>query len=248
MKIGIVGAGNIGTILARRLARAGHDVSIANSRAPQTVADAALSTGAAAVWAADVTKDADVVITSVNMGQIPDIAVLVAQAPPDAVVIDTSNYFPHRDGVIDALQGSGRTESLWVQEHYGRPITKAWNTITTDSFAQKTSEPGAHARVALPVAGDDAEARATAMALVETTGFEAFDAGGLAESWRQQPGTPAYTTDLTAAQLPGALSRADANRSARRRDLLWAVLTERIEAEGALPGPERQLALTRALF
>lgn len=248
MKIGIIGAGSIGAILARRLARAGHEVKIANSRAPETVESAALTTGATPVWAAEVTEGADVVITSVGMGRIPDVAPLVAKAPTAAVIIDTGNYHPPRDGVIDALVEGRTVESLWVQEQYGRPITKAWNTITDVSFAEKTSEPFATGRIALPVAGDDDGARALVMDLVETTGFEAYDAGVLAQSWRQQPGTPVYMADLTAEELSAALARADANRSWRRRDLLWAVWSERIEAEGGTPRPERLLALARAIF
>lgn len=247
MRIGIIGAGSIGTILARRLARAGHEVSVANSRAPETVNTAALTTGATAVWAADTTTDADVVIVSVNMGKIPDVAALVSKAPAGAVVLDTSNYFPFRDGVIEGL-GDGQTESLWVQEQYGRPIVKAWNTITTASFASKAMERGTPGRIALPVVADDDAHRAIGMSLVEQTGFDAFDAGVIADSWRQQPGTPAYTTDLTADQLPGALAKADARAAARRRELMIQILDERTEAEGTFPGPDFLLALTRVLF
>ncbi|MFQ1000914.1 NADPH-dependent F420 reductase [Modestobacter sp. SSW1-42] len=247
MEIGIIGAGNIGRILAERLARAGHDVSIANSRAPETVDASALSTGATAVWAADAAQDADVVIVSVNFGQIAGMAELIAKAPADAVVIDTSNYFPHRDGVIDAVE-NGQVESEWVQEQYGRPIVKAWNSITTASFRDKAMPTGTAGRIALPIVADDDAQRAVGMRLVEETGFDAFDAGVIADSWRQQPGTPAYTTDLTTEELPAALDRAQRNSSARRRDLMMAVYQERVQADGKEPDPDRQLALTRAMF
>ncbi|XKK39001.1 NAD(P)-binding domain-containing protein [Nocardiopsis sp. ARC36] len=246
MRIGILGAGKIGSTLAERLSKAGHEVSVANSRDPKTVNAAALSTGATPVWAADVTAGADVVVVSVNLGQIPDVATLVSQAPAGATIIDTSNYFPHRDGVVEAIE-NGQVESLWVQEQYQRPVVKAWNAITTGSFDEKASQPGSAGRIAIPVAADDETQRATAMALVEETGFDAFDAGVLADSWRQQPGTPAYTTDLTIDQLPAALAKADARYSARRRDLMMAVVSERIEAEGELDH-DRLIALVRALF
>jgi predicted dinucleotide-binding enzyme len=247
MKIGIIGAGNIGRILAERLSRHGHDVSIANSRAPETVDASALSTGATAVWAADASVGADVVIVSVNFGQIPGMADLIAKAPADAVIIDTSNYFPLRDGVIEAVE-AGQVESEWVQERYGRPIVKAWNTITTASFRDKATPAGSPARIALPIVADDDAGRAVGMRLVEETGFAAFDAGVIADSWRQQPGSPVYTTDLTAEELPAALDRAQRDRSALRRDLMMKVYLERIDADGHEPDPARQLALTRAMF
>ncbi len=247
MRIGIIGAGSIGSTLARRLSRVGHDVRVANSRAPETIRAAALSAGATAVWANEATVDADAVIVSVNFGQIPSVADLVAGAPAGAVIIDTANYFPARDGVIAAVE-AGQVESAWVQEQYRRPVVKAWTTITTASFDAHATSPGDPGRIALPVVADDDAQRAIGMGLVEETGFEPFDAGVIADAWRLQPGTPAYTTDLTAAELPGALAGADRARSARRRDLALAVASERAEAEGAWPGNARALAITRAIF
>lgn len=246
MKIGIIGAGAIGTTLAQRLSRAGHDVAIANSRAPETIDPATLSTGARADWAAEVTQDADVIIVAVNLLQVPDVAPLVREAPAGAVVIDTSNYYPARDASIPALE-NGQPESLWVADHYGRPVVKAWNAILALSFAGKATDPGTPGRIAIPVSADDATHRTTAMTLVEDTGFDAIDAGVLADSWRQQPGTPAYCTDLTAAELPAALAAADARRSARRRDLVWDVISERAEAEGTL-SRDYIVALNRAIY
>ncbi|MFJ4254662.1 NADPH-dependent F420 reductase [Microbacterium sp. NPDC090003] len=247
MKIGIIGAGNIGRILAERLAREGHEVSIANSRGPETVDASALSTGATAVWAADATNGADVVIVSVNFGQLPTVAGLVAEAPENAVIVDTSNYFPLRDGEVEGFE-DGQVESEWVQKLYGRPIVKAWNTITTASFRDKAYAKDPATRIALPIAADDDTQRAVGMGLVEETGFDVFDAGVIADTWRQQPGTPVYTNDLTADELPAALDRAQRDRSRLRRDLMMKVYLERIEADGKEPDPERQLALTRAIF
>jgi predicted dinucleotide-binding enzyme len=161
-------------------------------------------------------------------------------------VIDTSNYYPLRDGHITELD-EGQTESLWVSEHYGRPVVKAWNAITSQSFAEHASAPGTPDRIAIAVAGDDPAAKETAMSLVEATGFEAFDSGSLAESWRQQPGTPAYCTDRTAAELPAALTKADATRSPKRRDLAIAAVTERGEAEGSVSAAYL-VALNRAIY
>lgn len=246
MKIGIIGAGMIGTTLAQRLSAAGHDVTIANSRGPETIDQAALETGARAVDAAAVAQGVDVVIVSVPISRIPDIAPIVQSAPDEAVVIDTSNYYPLRDGHLAELD-QGKTESVWVSEHYGRPVVKAWNAITSQSFAEYATAPGAPGRIAIAIAGDDPAAKETAMALVETTGFDAFDSGSLAESWRQQPGTPAYCTDRTAAELPAALAKADAARSPKRRDLAIAAVTERGEAEGSVSAAYL-VALNRAIY
>ncbi len=237
----------MGVTVAARLAAAGHTVAVANSRGPETVPQEALATGATPVWAAEVADGVDVLIVSVNFGHVPDVADLVRNAPADAVVIDTSNYQPFRDGRIAAVD-EGRIESEWVQDHYGRPVVKAWSTIYMESFARKATTAGDPERIALPVAADDDAQRAIGMRLVEETGFEAFDAGTIAESWRFQPATPAYTTDLTAEQLPAALAAADARRSPIRRDLSRAIVEERAEVEGGLPSADWFLALSRAIY
>lgn len=246
MKIGIIGAGAIGAVLAERLSAAGHDVAIANSRTPNTVDPRALSTGARAVYAADVTADANVVIVSVSIGNVPDISDLVRAALPGAVVIDTSNYYPLRDGRIPELD-AGQVESLWVTEHYGRPVVKAWNMITAQSLTEYASAPGAPGRIAIAVAGDDMDAKAVAMTLVDQTGFDAVDSGAVADSWRQQPGTPAYCTDHTSGELLTVLDRADARRSARRRDLVIEVATERTQADGSVTA-DYLVRLNRAIY
>ena len=225
MNIGILGAGNIGTTLAHRLAAVGHDVKVANSRGPETLSPRALSTGARAVTANEVVVDVQVLVTSVPFARVPDIRTLIEQLPDDAVVIDTSNYYPHRDGNIDAVD-RGQIESLWVSEQFGRKVTKAWNAINTGSFDSKAMPAGDPARIAIPVAGDDDAQRALAMSLVEETGFDAFDAGLLEDSWRQQPGTPVYCTDHTKEQIADVLAAADITRSVRRRDLMVEVNRE----------------------
>ncbi|RIJ53377.1 NADP oxidoreductase [Clavibacter lycopersici] len=245
MKIGIIGTGMIGATLAQRLAGAGHDVSIANSRGPETISGKVLSTGARAVDATDVATGVDALIVSVPLNRIPDIAPLVRDSPEDAAVIDTSNYYPMRDEAIAELD-AGQVESVWVSEQYGRTVIKAWNAIGAQSFAEHGTPKGTAGRIAIPVAGDDADAQALAMSLVEDTGFDAFDAGSLAGSWRQQPGTPAYCTDLAAEEMPAALAKADRDRSARRRDLVIDVVTERAEAEGGVSG-DYLVRLNRAI-
>jgi predicted dinucleotide-binding enzyme len=246
MKIGIIGVGHIGKTLSQRLAAAGHDVKVANSRGPETIEGDALRTGARAVAAADVVKDVDVVILSIPLNRVPDIAPILGGMSPGTVVIDTSNYYPMRDSQIRAIE-DGQIESLWVAEQLGRPVVKAWNAIGSGSFANKNMPPGTPGRIAIPVAADDAKSRAVGIALVEETGFDGFDAGGLDQSWRQQPGSPAYCTDLTSDEMPAALARADAVRSPKRRDIGMAAVAERFGADGTNPDEDYGVRLNRAL-
>lgn len=218
MKIGIVGAGKIGGTLARALGGAGHEVALANSRGPETILEVAETVGARAVHAATAIQQSDVVIMSIPFASIPGLAPLYVDAPHETVVIDTSNYFPFRDGTT--IDFGGSTESQWVSEVIGRPVVKAWNSVLAGSLATKGTPAGSPQRIALPVAGDEPSARQMGLELMETSGFDALDAGDLAQSWRQEPGTPAYCTDLSLDGLRVALARADRSRKAERRDLL----------------------------
>jgi 8-hydroxy-5-deazaflavin:NADPH oxidoreductase len=247
MKIGILGVGHIGKTLARKLAAAGHDVKVANSRGPETIAPDALAFGARAVPAAEAVSGVEVVILSIPLNRLPAIAPLVAQLPTGTVVIDTSNYYPGRDGRIEAIE-AGQAESLWIAELLGRPVAKAWNTIGSDSLARKGRAPGGPGRIALPVAADREAERKVALALVEDTGFDAVDAGTLAESWRQQPGSPCYGTDLTREELPAALAKTEAARLHQRRDLAVAAFQERMGDSTTNPDAEFGVRISRALF
>ena len=246
MKIGILGVGSIGRTLAQKLSAVGHDVKVANSRGPETIDADVLKNGATAVTASEAVRDVDVVIISVPLHRIPEIVPVMSTVPRDTVVIDTSNYYPVRDGEIESIE-RGQVESMWVAEQLGRPVVKAWNSIGSGSFAVNGAPAGSPNRIAIPVAADDDKDRALAMAIVEETGFTALDAGVLADSWRQQPGTPCYCTDLTDDQVQDALTKADATRSPRRRDLSVAVFEERF---GFLTDPdvETSARVNRALF
>ncbi len=217
MKTGIIGSGNIGSTLARKLAGAGHSVLIANSRGPESLQDLARDIGATAVTAQEATRDVDVVILSIPFGKLPLLKELFATLPKEVVVADTSNYFPFRDGQIPGID-HGEVESLWVSEQIGHPVIKAWNNVLAATLRDKGLPPGAKGRIALSVAGDDPVARNTVMSLVEDTGFDAVEAGSLAESWRQQPITAAYCTELGADQLRSALAAADRAGAPDRRE------------------------------
>jgi 8-hydroxy-5-deazaflavin:NADPH oxidoreductase len=206
MDIGIVGAGSIGGTLARYLAAAGHQVKIANRRGPETIAALA---GVRPVALAEVGRDVAVVIVSVPLASIPDLRAAGLVLPADAVVVDTGNYVPFlRDGQIDELD-AGQVESRWTERQLGHPVVKAFNTVAAASLRDRVAPEGTPGRVALPVAGDDPAAKAVVAALIGEIGFDAVDAGGLDESWRQQPGTPVYTTDLDAERVVRALAAAE---------------------------------------
>src|SRR4051812_42883993 len=127
MKIGILGVGHIGKTLARKLSAAGHDVKVANSRGPETIEADVLASGARAVTTAQAVEDVDVVIVSIPLNRLAEVAPLIGKLPSETVVMDTSNYYPQRDGTIDAIE-AGQVESVWVAERLGRPIVKAWNS------------------------------------------------------------------------------------------------------------------------
>ncbi|MEV0367910.1 NADPH-dependent F420 reductase [Nocardia fusca] len=247
MKIGILGVGHIGKTLSRKLGAAGHDVKVANSRGPETIDATVLATGAHAVPASEAVQGVDVVILSIPLNRVPEIAPLLAGVPAETVVIDTSNYYPGRDSRIAAIE-AGEVESLWAADQLGRSIVKAWNAIGSDSFALKGTPPGTRGRIAIPVAADDDSQRAVGMALVEDTGFDGFDAGPLTQSWRQQPGAPAYCTDLTRDEMPAALASAEAARLPKRRDLAVAAIVERVGDGTTNPDSEYGVRLSRALY
>ena len=212
MKIGIIGAGMIGGTLARRLAQLGHDVSIANSRGPETLAALAAEVGARAVEPKEAARSGEIVIVTIPERAVKDLPKdLFAGVPDDVVVVDTGNYYPARDGSIPAIE-QGQPESAWVAAQIGRPVIKAFNNIFFKSLLDKGLPNGSADRVAIPVAGDVAEAKSKVMQLIESLGFDAVDAGSLDESWRQQPGSPCYTGDFTAPELARALASAERDR------------------------------------
>jgi hypothetical protein len=214
MKIGIIGAGHIGGTLARRFAALGHDVSIANSRGPSSLAALAKETGARAVTVEEAARSGDVVVVSIpekNIAKLP--ADLFAGVPSDVVVVDTGNYYPQqRDGRIDPIEG-GSTESRWVSDRLGRPVVKAFNNIYATHLRDRGKPKGAKDRIALPVSGDDKRAKDVVIGLLDQLGFDGVDAGTLDESWRQEPGTPVYGTDFDAAGVKRALSEAKQERT-----------------------------------
>ena len=170
-------------------------------------------TGAVAVEAKDAPRGVDLVIVTIPERNVPTLPEgLFAGVPASVVVVDTGNYYPRqRDGRIVEIE-SGMPESRWVEQKLERPVIKAFNNIYARHLLERGRPRGSPSRIALPVAGDDAKAKAVVLQLVDELGFDAVDAGGLGDSWRQQPGTPVYTTDVDAEGVRKALSAARRQR------------------------------------
>ncbi|MER7956313.1 NAD(P)-binding domain-containing protein [Streptomyces sp. NPDC096030] len=216
MKIGIIGAGNIGGNLTRRLAALGHEVSVANSRGPETLTALAEETGATPVPVGEAARGAEIVVVTVPLKAVPDLpAGLFDGAAEGFAVIDTNNYYPQqRDGRIAAIEDDGLTESRWVERHLGHPVIKVFNGTYAQDILDRPLPAGDPERMALPVAGDDEVAKKTVRALVDQLGFDTVDAGGIDDSWRQQPDTPVYGLRAGAEAVAQALAEASPERPA----------------------------------
>jgi predicted dinucleotide-binding enzyme len=212
MKIGIIGAGEIGGTLTSRLTALGHDVSVANSRGSKTLASLTRETGAKAVAVRDAASAGELIIVTIPEGKIPNLPKdLFAGVPDDVVVGDTGNYYPQRDGRIASIE-DGTTESRWVATQLGRSVVKAFNTMNYKRLLERGQPKGTPGRIALPVAGDDQHPKQVVMRLVDELGFDPVDDGGLDDSWRQQPGTPVYDVDRDAEGVRRALTEASPER------------------------------------
>src|SRR6476619_5575297 len=174
MRIGIIGAGNIGGTLTRRLAALGHQVSVANSRGPDSLAAFARETGARPVTVEEAARSGDVVIISIplkNIAKLP--RDLFTGVPDSVVVVDTGNYYPRpRDGRIDPIE-HGATETRWVADRLGRPVVKAFNNIYARHLLERGTPEGSPGRIALPIAGDDPRAKEVVSRLLDELGFDA---------------------------------------------------------------------------
>jgi 8-hydroxy-5-deazaflavin:NADPH oxidoreductase len=213
MKIGIIGAGQIGGTLTRRLTALGHDVAVANSRGPKSLAGLAAETGAKPVSVEEAARFGDVVVVTIPQKNISDLPHdLFAETPDGVVIVEAGNYYPRqRDGRIDGIE-AGVTESRWVAQQLNRPVIKAFNNIYAEHLLKLGQPKGTLGRIALPVAGDETRAKAIVLGLIDELGFDGVDAGSLDESWRQQPATPVYCKDFDAAGVRRALSEASKQR------------------------------------
>lgn len=222
MKIGIIGVGEIGGTIARRLSARSHSVRVANSRGPEAVKAFADEIGAVAADIYGAVEGAEVVVLSMPFpaaATLPDD--LFDRAADDVAIMDTANYYPDvRDPRIAEID-AGMPESVWTSRRLGRPVVKAFNSLMFHTLCELGRAEGSPDRLAVPVAGDGARGKQVVMGLVNEMGFDPVDAGALEESWRQQPSTPAYCCDYDAEKTRQGIGAAVRGRAEQIRDNQW---------------------------
>lgn len=190
--IGFIGAGRIGSAVARLAVDAGYDVVLSNSRGPETLAGLVSELGprARAATREEAAEAADALVVTIPLHAYDEVPV----APlDDVVVLDTGNYYPERDGRITVLDEHRGTTSGLLQEHLpAAHVVKAFNTIHSEAIVPLARPSGSEDRTALPIFGDDGTARTMAIEVLDALGFDAQDGGDLSESWRAENGQPAY--------------------------------------------------------
>src|SRR5256714_383065 len=218
MNIGMIGTGDIGEVIIRKLRDAGYPVKMANARGPESLKDLAANTGAIPVSVEQVVQDVDMLFIVVPQKAIPELPKgLLKKAKKETIVIDVGNYYSWRDGRIDEIE-SGLTDSAWVEKQIGRPVVKVLNSIGSKSLAGAGRLHGSRDRVALPISRDNPKAKETVAQLIDRIGFDSVDAGTIAESWRQQPGSPVYCINPTKEELQQLLKNLDRSSLGTNRE------------------------------
>jgi predicted dinucleotide-binding enzyme len=206
--IGLIGAGHIGSQVARLAIAAGYDVVISNSRGPETLAGLVRELGpkARAGTALDAAKSGELVVVTIPLKNYRSVPV---EALAGKIVIDTNNYYPQRDGHIRELDGQTATSSELLQRHLPTSkVVKAFNHIYAAELTTHGQPHGTPNRRALIVSGNDAGAKRSVSELLDRFGFDTVDVGPLSESWRIQPNTPAYGPRRNAKELERDLAAA----------------------------------------
>jgi predicted dinucleotide-binding enzyme len=202
MKIGIIGSGHIGGTLTEKLAAAGHLVGVANAHGPHSLEAraASLGEGVCAMTVEEAAQYGEPVVVSIPFGRYRSVPVASVNGK---IVVDTENYYPQRDGHFAEVDDDRLTSSELLQEHLpGARVVKAFNAVRWDSLAEEGRPRGDAGRLAVPLAGDDADAKRVVAELIDEIGFDPVDVGSLAQGGRKiQPGTLVYTAHVTAAEL-----------------------------------------------
>jgi 8-hydroxy-5-deazaflavin:NADPH oxidoreductase len=222
MKFGIIGAGSIGSIISRKLVENGHDVKIADARGMEHLEGKDLA--GKPVRAEDAITNIEVLILSLPLRALSSVRNIIEQVGEEVILVDTSNYYPGRDDKIEEIE-DGMVESIWVSNQLGRPIIKAFNNLLAYTLENEGTPEGTSGRIAMAVAGDNAEQKQIIMDVVNQIGFDTVDGGSLSDSWRQQPGTPAYCTELTKDELTKALEYANKEKAPLLRDKVMEMLS-----------------------
>lgn len=246
MKIGLIGTGNLGGTIARKLAAAGHKVKVTNASPMSELKETAAQLGVAAASIKDVVRDVEIIIVSIPTNAIPRLpGDLFAGVPDGVIVIDTTNYYPNRDGnmengFVDKL------ESIWVSQELGRPVVKAFNNLLSYTLENRAKAKGEPGRIAMAISGDDEKAKRIVAGLIDEIGFDPVDVGPLSESWRHQPGMPSYCTELNATELEQALADHEniREKAAQLRDLT----TDSLMSRTTPPSHQEMLDAIRSLF
>lgn len=231
MNIGVIGTGDIGALIVTKLRDAGYSVKMTNSRGPASLGELAAKTGAIPVSVDDVVQDVDILFFALPQKAFPVLPKgLLNKARKETIVIDVGNYYPWRDGRIDEIE-SGLTESAWVEKQLGRPVVKVLNSIVYKAFAGAGRPTGSRDRVALPISGDDPKAKEIVAQLIDRIGFDSVDAGTIAESWRQQPGSPVYCINPTKEELQQRLRNVDRSSLVTNREKSSAAYYAVVDAD-----------------
>jgi 8-hydroxy-5-deazaflavin:NADPH oxidoreductase len=206
VRVGIIGSGHIGATAARLFVDAGHEVAIANSRGPESLAALVDELGerARAATVEDAESFGELVLVAIPFGRYTE---LPAEPLRDTIVVDAMNYYPERDGSFPDLDAGRTTSTELLGAHLpGARLVKAFNTMYWKTMGERGTREAEGDRLALFIAGDDSDAKQTVAALIEEIGFTPVDTGGLAEGGRrQQPGSPIYNKPMTAREAERAL-------------------------------------------
>jgi len=242
MRFGIIGAGSIGSIISKKLVKNGHDIKIADARGMEHLEGKDIA--GTPVPVENAIKDIEVLIISLPTKAIPSIRNIINQVGEEVIIVDTSNYYPFRDDKIEEIE-NGMVESVWVSNQLGRPIVKAFNNLLAYTLENEGTPEDSSGRIAMAVAGDDPAQKQVVMDIVYELGFDAVDSGSLSDSWRQQPGTPAYCTELTKDELKKALGKSNKEKAPLLRDKVIERIMEGNQGEFS---PKDVVNLNREIY
>ncbi|MGG3569668.1 NAD(P)-binding domain-containing protein [Priestia megaterium] len=228
MRFGIIGAGSIGSIISKKFVKNCHDIKIADARGMEHLEGKDIA--GTPVPVENAIKDIEVLIISLPTKAIPSIRNIINQVGEEVIIVDTSNYYPFRDDKIEEIE-NGMVESVWVSNQLGRPVIKAFNNLLAYTLENEGTCEDSSGRIAMAVAGNDPEQKQIVMDIVHELGFDTVDSGSLNDSWRQQPGTPAYCTELTKEELTKALKKANKEKAPLLRDKVIEKFAEEKEVK-----------------